>query len=659
MTPGLWCQEKEKLLFEDIPVVITAAIREQPLTEAPSTITVITSDDIRYSGATNIPDILRMVAGVDVMAISARDQQVAFRGFNIPFENKVLLLLDGCPMTISLYGITLWDLHFVSLSQVERIEVVKSPISSIYGANAHAGVINIITRPLEEVEGTEFRLTAGSSDLVIGSILHGGRLPGKDIFYNVSAEWDSTADWSDPGDGAGDVVRLNAAARYAWTKNSSLGLSWQRGYHKNRKQFFNYPLGINRHNNTVDKFQLDLQHENLALHVYYCTMTGYDTLVRGGRRDLAMSVFSAQLRHTFKLAEKHSLIWGVNYEYDLLEKSDYFLKEHRNEMWAVFLEDEIRFSNRFHLTLGGRFDRRPVVGDHASGRGNIFYSPSRRHTFRLSVANAFRCPSFAGSHLHLENPMLFTPPGSQPPIEVPYLLVFEGNDDIKAERITSYELGYHAVLSNRFRLELNLFYNDYKDLFSWTAAYEYYGENELFPGSPGGTIPNRVVNSYRNLGGAWGYGGEIKMDFVIRRGVTAFVNYSYNIVKSREDNPLTPGIDEEDNLKLEFPKHKINGGMRVLLKNGLSFNLLGHWVDKIKKLKFDNALGNYFIPLDSYFIFNTRVGYEFWDKRAGVALSIFNLFNDSHYEYPLDMDTLVTDVDRIGRRIAFSFHLKF
>ena len=118
---------KDELLFMDIPMVITASRREQPITEAPATINIITSEDIKQSGATNIPDILQMLAGVDVLTMSAQNQHVGIRGFNENMNNKVLVLVDGRVSYWDGQGSVFWNSFFIGVDEIERIEVIKGP----------------------------------------------------------------------------------------------------------------------------------------------------------------------------------------------------------------------------------------------------------------------------------------------------------------------------------------------------------------------------------------------------------------------------------------------------------------------------------------------------------------------------------------------------
>lgn len=658
---GLWSQEKEDLLFQEIPVVVTASRKEQPITEAPTTITVITSDDIKYSGATNIPDILRMMAGVDVMTITARDQQVGVRGFITPINTKLLVLVDGRTVYTDLYGAVFWEVFPVGLSEIDRIEVVKSPASSIYGANAFSGVVNIITKSPKQLKGTTLHLTAGDQNTLIGSIIHAGEMAEK-LNYKISTEWDRTKGWDEiqPGENPSEIIRLNALFEYMLGDKGRLVFSGGRGHSKNRKLLSGEYLGTAKVNYLIDYFQFDFQYANLKFRTFYKSeKPSVDWFLTGERHAWDTATFNAELLHTFAVGKNQSLVWGLNYRYNTLGKNPFILQDQDQHLWAFFFEDEIKVADKLRLTLGGRYDSHPLAGEHFSPRGNISFSPTKKHIIRLSVAKAFRNPTFVDSYLYIEEQLniVLTPP--LPQIDIPYEFTYLGNQGLKPEGITAYEIGYHSTWADHIKLDLNLFYHQYNDFILPLRVVTFYGENEIFPGSPGDLFPKVIVSTFENRGKARGIGGELNLDFSIKDGISGFINYSFQEITDEEDEPFTIEINEKDRVRPENPKHKLNAGIRFILKNGISLNLLAHWVDKTQKVVRDINGNTYFAFVDDYFILNTCIGYTFWKKKAQLGLSIFNLFNHKHYEYPPDNSSAIPGSARIGRRVTFTLTVKF
>jgi outer membrane receptor for ferrienterochelin and colicins len=160
-----WAQTVDHTAFEQMfgePVTTSAIGKPQRASEVPVEMDIITADDIRRSGATNIPDVLRFIAGLDVRQYGMEDAAVGIRGYNTALNPRVLVLLDGRQVYHDDYGLTAWPLIPVVLSAIRQIEIIKGPNSALYGFNAVSGVINIVTYDplLDKVNG--FRVSGGS-----------------------------------------------------------------------------------------------------------------------------------------------------------------------------------------------------------------------------------------------------------------------------------------------------------------------------------------------------------------------------------------------------------------------------------------------------------------------------------------------------------------
>lgn len=203
--------------------IITASRHQQKLVDSPVAISVITAEDLKQSGATNIPDALRMVAGLDVMAISASDFNVSARGFNNLSSNKMLVLIDGRSVYMDFYGIILWNFLPVDLDDVKRIEIIKGPGSSLYGANAFCGVINILTLPPDDSSKTQLSIGGGEFGTYATSLRRMDHF--KKISYKISIYANGTNAWHDKGQNANEFLITNAVAKYQIDPASSLTIS--------------------------------------------------------------------------------------------------------------------------------------------------------------------------------------------------------------------------------------------------------------------------------------------------------------------------------------------------------------------------------------------------------------------------------------------------
>jgi hypothetical protein len=204
--------------------VVSAGKRPQKISEAPAAIYVITDEDISHSGATNIPDVLRMVPGLDVMEITATDFAVNARGFNKPGCNTMLVLINGRSVYWGFLGLTIWDSFPIVLEEIDRIEVIKGPGSSLYGANAFSGVINILTKAPDDLgSGTSVSAGYGSLDNFATSLIHAGER--KNLSYKVSLGWEGTNQWQDRDTKEGETKKLDASLRYRFNRKSEITFS--------------------------------------------------------------------------------------------------------------------------------------------------------------------------------------------------------------------------------------------------------------------------------------------------------------------------------------------------------------------------------------------------------------------------------------------------
>jgi iron complex outermembrane recepter protein len=171
--PDLTALKIEDLMNVD---VTSASKKEQKLSQVPGAIFVITPEDIRRSGATNIPDLLRMVPGLEVAQINPSTWAISARGFNGQYSNKLLVLIDGRTVYSPVFSGVYWDAQDVPLDLIERIEVIRGPGATVWGANAVNGVISIITKSAHDTKRGAVTVEGGTFEHVGGIIRYGGAL---------------------------------------------------------------------------------------------------------------------------------------------------------------------------------------------------------------------------------------------------------------------------------------------------------------------------------------------------------------------------------------------------------------------------------------------------------------------------------------------------
>jgi iron complex outermembrane receptor protein len=608
---------RELLLFEEIPIVISATKVAQPITESPSSISVITAEDIRRSGATNIADLLRRVPGLDVLRISPSDAQISARGFNESNNNDILLLIDGRSAYVDFFGIVVWDDLPIILEEIERIEIIRGPGSALYGANAFGGVINIITKTPEQAEGTTLSATVGEFDTYIWNFMNA------DVFdkwsYKVVAGWDEANSFEDREKNNHEMFKGNALVQYDFDADSRIYFS--AGVNEGDGNTLTRTSGFDR-DGTLGYAKLNYDYGNWKFQTFY-NLLDLDVIGSDGEeRSIVNNAFDFEVQHSFEPWEKHTITWGANYRHNRITSYEIIGREERDDLLSLFVQDQFLMLDDMTLTSGIRFDSHPLTGVHLSPRASLVYEPWESHIFRASIARAFRNPSSVESYLDLN--LILAPP---PPL--PITLSSIGNRDLDAEEITSFEIGYQTrLLESKLHFKVDAFYNILDEII------EFRQEDYTLPPPP----PPFVLD-FENVGEATAYGGEISVEYHFSERLSAYFNYSYQELTARDDGVQFQLNEDGDHID-SSPEHKINAGLYGELENGLNGSIDLSFVDETAFGFFDSTstplpFQPTVVELDDYTSVAARIGYKFRDPEIEVSLIIQNAFDDAHQEFPL------------------------
>jgi iron complex outermembrane receptor protein len=583
----------ELSIFEEIPVITIASKRKQLITEAPSTVSVITAEDIKNSGAADLEELFRLVPGIDVMAMSVSDYDICARGMNVPGVDKMLVLLDKRCVYLDFYGIVVWSMIPVALEDIKRIEIIKGPGSAMYGANAYSGVINIMTKSVEESEGTLVKAAAGEGNTLNGSLIHAGTQ--NDFGYKLSLNWKKADEWS--GDETGlESFDGSILTNYAVSDTSRLSISAGRCDSPTGKTMTK--IGLFERDGTIDYVKLN--YDTSALNIQcFRNKLDVDTVYMGADYPISTDTYDMDIQRSLPFGRRHMLTCGGSYRHNKIE-STLVDKTHTQDIWAVFLDSEIRPAEKLILNLGTRYDRHSLIGEEISPRASLIYTPAKRHIFRIAYGTAFKNPHFVQSYLHI--PAAFA----------------HGNEELDPEELTAYEFGYQTFIGEKVKGTLNLFLNEYKDFI-------------LFANYSTTQIP---YYTYRNIGKAESVGGEIGLNFLFTDGMSGILNYSYQELTNK---------DTDERIE-SAPEHKLTAGLRAKMGNGYSASLTAHYVDETY---WENLGGD----ADSYTLVNARIAREFLDEKMEIALNAYNLLNDKHREHPWG--------EEIGERIFVTVRYRF
>ena len=641
--------------------VTIASKRKQKIEEVPSAVFVITADDIEQMGVNRLADVFRKAPGLDVVTADGNSSLVSIRGFAIDtlgvntisnlveFSKRLLVLVDGRAIYNPAFGGVFWDQEPVFLEDIERIEIIRGPGAALYGANAVNGVINIITKDPETTEGGLVKMTYGSHDTVIGNIRFGESI-GK-FSYRITGgyrEDDGFDDgvFIDAIDDFKDFKRdqkVNFRGKYEFSDdtNAEILAGFMDGAQGEQfggqvllnNDFFARRRGVDT-NTTRDLtrafFQLRFNKEfsdtsNLHLQFFadYTDVDEEDTvrLDNEGNPFFVLDPFEMdvrkydfELQHTFTLGSKNIITWGANYRNNQLwsrlsgnreefdeeiaegNTSQRFKQEH-NDIFGLFLQDEFKILDNLTLTVGLKMERNNFTGTDFSPRASLVYSPLKNHTFRASYSRAFRTPTF------LEDAGFFTVGSSidNEGLRDPFVGIGHiGNNDLRPERLDSFELGYQGIFFDKLELNIETYFNHYKDLI--TAQFR----------------PDVLDNTSRIDTN----GFEVSIRYPVNSWFEFYTNYSYiNFDAKISDDTLER--DDPDNTT---PEQKANLGLRFNLKNGFSGNVDLHYVDRIKVDTFDETI-------DDYMRIDFRLAKKFWNGRGEIAIIGQNLQESDHAEF--------------------------
>jgi iron complex outermembrane recepter protein len=621
-------EPSEEMKFLQEETVSIASRYEQPISEAPSNVYVITDEDIRQSGASDLPTVLRRIPGLEVIQMTGADFNVSVRGDNQPAANKLLVMVDGRSIYVDAQGFMFWKAIPVTLPEIKRIEVLKGPASAVYGFNAFDGIINIITKSAEEMKGTTVQIGGGEFGTWTNSAIHAGT-HGK-LGYRLSYGQDQTQQWGNRDALAFRSNKFNIQTEYALTGDSRLLVSGGL-VDVNR---YDGPIAetiVNATKFSQGNAYVRYERPNFFVRAFWnrwnaSALTQINPLIppflritsRDGNPTQSPSTdsYNIESQHTVALGPTNNLSYGANYRLNTISGNniDQFSSENR---LGFFMQDEWRATQVLTLVAGARYDLDTFIHPTISPRGSILFKPLKDHTFRATVSLAYRTPTLFETQVDQRT---FT----NAPLP-PQTIFVQGSNNLKPEEIVSYEVGYQGwFFQHRIRIRTDLFFNHISDLISAR------------------TVSPMMATLVNASGTADIYGGEAGIEFLATAWLTGFANYAYEQI----------GQSFTDTSRRGAPRSKVNLGLRGDWETGwnveTSFHYVGAATYPIANTFTDVApfLSGAVIPntrVPSYNLLNLRLGYRFWHEKAEVAVSAFNALNDLHMEHPLG--------DTIGSRV--------
>ena len=620
--------ELKKLSVEELLDVDVTSVSKYPekLSAAAGAVSVLTQEDIHRAGVTNIPDALRLVPGLDVAQVDAHSWAISSRGFNDVFANKLLVMIDGRTVYTPLFSGVFWDVQNTLLEDIDRIEVVRGPGATLWGANAVNGVISIITKSAREAQGLLLSGGGGIEDRGLFNIRYGVKLE-ENAYLKVYGQYfnhdSSVLPTNDPAHDAWDMY--HGGFRFDWDPMPENSFTLQGDiYTGHENQIYAVPLpappfagrtastddvsGGNLLGRWSHRFAPDSE---LTIQGYY-DRTVRNTPVLSENRDTG----DIDLQHRFALGDRQEVVWGLGFRIthdDVRNTLNVSLHPDNRTLalYSAFAQDEISIvPDRLRLTLGSKFEHNDFTGFEVQPSARVAWTPGYSQTIWGAISRAVRTPSQAESDVRL-NP---APPFPLPPGSITIL----GNPNMLSEELIAYEMGYRIQPVNQLKIDLTAFYNSYDHLRS------------VEPLAPGPISPTRIGNKF--FGET--YGAEIAATAQISKRWRVQGSYS-NLEIQLHRKAGSRDASTERVVEGSSPQNQFSISSLLDLGWNIQFDSTLRYVD---------ALPTPQIP--SYVTLDLRLA---WSPRPNLEVAIVgrNLLDDRHPEFsPTSIGTQQTEIER-------------
>ena len=572
--------------------VTSVSRRPEKLSETASAIQVITGEEIRRSGASSLPEALRLATNLQVAQVNSSEWAISARGFNNVLANKLLVLIDGRTVYTPLYAGVFWDVQNPPLGDVDRIEIISGPGGTLWGANAINGVINIITKSATETPGWSITSGGGTALHGFGGLRYGGQLSST-VSYRVYANAFGRGSTVLPNgaDAKDSWIMGQGGLRLDWNPSANNRLTLQSDFNDGRPDPDGGAAVVALGGNALGRWtHVMSEGSDVQLQLYY-DRTSRD-FGDGFTEDLA--TYDIDWQHRFQLDNRQELIWGLgarlmDHQTENLSTIAFQPAHRLLHLYSAFVQDGITLvTDRLRLSIGSKFERNDYTGFEVQPSGRLAWTPAEQHTIWVAASRAVRTPS------RLDRDLYFYDSTGAP------LIV---GDDFQSEELLGYEFGWRLA-GARGTFSLSTFYSEYDNLRS------------LEPGPP---PPPNFPYSLRNGVRGHTYGVELSTIYQVSERWRLRGGYTF----LRKNLALKPGSNDlnRGNAESNDPTHQFSIQSTADLPGRLELDALVRYVD---------ALPDPHVP--SYIGLDVRLG---WRLTQRLELSVVgqNLLDDEHQEF--------------------------
>jgi iron complex outermembrane recepter protein len=585
--------------------VTSVTRKKQRLADSAAAVYVISQEDIRRSGHQSLPEILRMAPGLHVAQIDSSKWAVSSRGFNGRFANKLLILMDGRILYSPLFSGVYWDVQNMVLEDIERIEIIRGPGATLWGANAVNGVINIISKSTTNTQSTLLGVGTGTNENYSSVLRYGAKIDAY-TSYRIYAksfhrkggvffknENSVHSNWKDKHLGFKLETELTDSDSITFQGDWYTGSAEQNIYQPTRTSGITIADEADTQGGNI---LADWKHRwsdssGINLKVYF-DQTKRKNRTLEEKRDTFVIDFQSDY-----ILSKQQIVWGLGYKQsaDNMVKPinsvlSFVPRNRKSKTFSAYIQDDISYyNNRLHLIIGSKYEHNDYTGDEIQPNIRLLWSPDEKSSLWMAVSKAARTPS------RMESDVIIEPGGP---------VIVYGSSNYSSEDLLAFELGYRVYPKKNIYIDIAGFINHYDKLRTIETSDSPIPPIDLL-------IENKMDGKT--------YGLEIALNWNINQDWQ--LNSSYSWLHSnfylKSDSSDSFAIAAADNT----PEHQ--------------FQLHSLW-DLPKDLELDTAF--YYsgkLPnsdIDSYSRFDLRLGWQL-NKNLQSSIAIQNIFDDKHPEF--------------------------
>ena len=630
LTAPAWPQQKAasdltSASLEDLMniEIVSVSKTEQKLSQAASAVFVITQEDIRRSGALNIPDLLRMVPGLDVAQIDSNTWAISARGFNARFANELFVMVDGRSVYTETFGGVYWDVLNLPLEDIERIEVIRGPGGSVWGANAVNGVINIVTKKSSETHGVSVVSGGGNVTQGSGTVQFGGHLGASSDFRAYTQYFNNDHFSSPAGQDGGDGWHL---LQGGFRTDSSLSpkdtLKLEGDLYASREgQPTNTFPSVTSPATVPLQLQVDLSggflqgvwNRQISPRSDTTLQVSYNQYERDDQLREARNTFDVTFQHHLRVGAMHDVVWGAEVR-DSQSNTDgnlfisFVPAERHTHLFGVFAQDEIAVvPDRFTITVGTKVEYNTYTAINVMPTARAAWTPTVNQALWVAVSDAVRSPSDIDESLRASAASFTEPNGTQAIVSV------VGNPRIDDESLIAYELGYRKIIHSRLSLDFAAYYNDYGHQETVEPAA---------PFSVDSPPPTHLIVPFifKNWMHGETHGFELAASWKVTNWWTLNPGYAFETIHMHLA-PQSQDTSSQAGAEGSSPDHSAQLRSHVALPHGFSWDTSAYFVDRLTDPQ---------IP--SYTRLDSELSWRFAEKaRLGIVGQ--NLLRDRHVEF--------------------------